>query len=228
MDSLQQWHLIARALFLLTGFTSVLVDAEEMILSPGNSLVLVFPYEDIYKNSIKSWCQGADWSTCMTVVKTDGTEEAVKNGRTTIKDNQTTFQLTVTLENLIEKDTGKYWGIIEKEELRILYYVSLQVLPAALVNASLDDKEDLISVNIIHQMTSTSRPQYTVTTEKSTSIELSSSSFPILDSRSLSYPIYLPFLISVGSKMLIFLCLGFAMYRKNRRSSDHVASETPS
>nr|XP_008102698.1 PREDICTED: CMRF35-like molecule 4 isoform X1 [Anolis carolinensis]XP_008102699.1 PREDICTED: CMRF35-like molecule 4 isoform X1 [Anolis carolinensis] len=230
MDSLLQWHLIAGVLFLLTGFTSALVGPEKVSGFLGNPLSLVCKYEEQFKNNIKCWCKGAQWSSCMNIVKTDGTEQAVRNGRTIIKDNHTNVEFTVTLENLTEKDAGKYWCVIEKIGADIGFPLSIEVLTASAVNASLDDEGDLPTVNIIHQMTSTTRPQDTVTTEKSNSTELIGYSFPSLDSSSLSYRIYLPILISIGLKTLLLLCLGFAMFcmhRKNRGSSDHVASEKP-
>nr|XP_008102700.1 PREDICTED: CMRF35-like molecule 1 isoform X2 [Anolis carolinensis] len=161
MDSLLQWHLIAGVLFLLTGFTSALVGPEKVSGFLGNPLSLVCKYEEQFKNNIKCWCKGAQWSSCMNIVKTDGTEQAVRNGRTIIKDNHTNVEFTVTLENLTEKDAGKYWCVIEKIGADIGFPLSIEVLTASAVNASLDDEGDLPTVNIIHQMTSTTRPQDT-------------------------------------------------------------------
>ncbi|XP_042305913.1 CMRF35-like molecule 1 [Sceloporus undulatus] len=71
----------------------------------------------------------------------------------------------------------------------------------------------------------------TVTTGNSNSPELSEDFFSSLDSSSISYLIYVSFLVSIGLKMPILLCLVLAMgwiYRKKKWSSDQVTSETPS
>ncbi|XP_060616956.1 CMRF35-like molecule 7 [Anolis sagrei] len=71
----------------------------------------------------------------------------------------------------------------------------------------------------------------TVTTEKSNSPKLSHDFFSSLDSSSISYLVYVSFMVSIGLKMPILLCLTFAMgwmYKRDKQSSAQVASETPS
>ncbi|XP_062826652.1 CMRF35-like molecule 7 isoform X1 [Anolis carolinensis] len=129
MGNQLQWHLTVGALFLLTDFTSALVGPEKVPGFLDNPLSLVCTYEKGFKNYIKYWCKGAEWSSCTTIVKTDGTEAVEKKGRTKIKDNQTNFKFTVTLENLTEKDAGKYWCAIERALSDIGVLVTIEVLP---------------------------------------------------------------------------------------------------
>ncbi|XP_060616954.2 CMRF35-like molecule 1 [Anolis sagrei] len=130
MGNQLQWHLTVGALFLLTGFTSALVGPKKVIGFIGRSLFLVCKYEKGYNNYIKYWCKGAEWSSCKTVVETDGSEAVVKKGRTIIKDNHINFEFTVTLEDLTEKDAGKYWCAIERAGPDIGFRVTIEVLPA--------------------------------------------------------------------------------------------------
>ncbi|XP_077184017.1 CMRF35-like molecule 1 isoform X4 [Paroedura picta] len=80
----------------------------------GKSLPVMCSYDNGYQSYNKYWCKGAIWKYCTIVIKTEGSETAVKDGRTSIKDNQTCSCFTVTLENLGEEDAGVYWCAIEK------------------------------------------------------------------------------------------------------------------
>ncbi|XP_038181829.1 CMRF35-like molecule 1 isoform X2 [Arvicola amphibius] len=77
------------------------------------SLTVQCRYGSYWKNYQKYWCQGADWKTCEILVKTD-MEKLVKKGRVSIRDNQTDFIVTVTMEELRISDADIYWCAIEK------------------------------------------------------------------------------------------------------------------
>ncbi|XP_053154921.1 CMRF35-like molecule 1 isoform X2 [Hemicordylus capensis] len=95
----------------------------------GRSLSVVCKYAKGYKNYKKYWCKGADWGSCETVVVTTGTEEEVKDGRTSIKDNLTLSKFTVRLESLAQQDAGIYWCAIERIGTDPGFRVNMTVLP---------------------------------------------------------------------------------------------------
>lgn len=91
---------------------------------------MVCKYDDGYgKQYKKYWCRGSSWNSCETVVKTTGSEAEVKNGRTSIKDNQTLSEFTVRLDNLIQQDAGIYWCAIERRGYDLECAVNIKVLP---------------------------------------------------------------------------------------------------
>uniref|UniRef100_A0A8C2MIH3 Immunoglobulin domain-containing protein n=1 Tax=Cricetulus griseus TaxID=10029 RepID=A0A8C2MIH3_CRIGR len=78
------------------------------------SLTVRCRYKSKWKDYKKYWCQGADWRTCETLVKTDASEKLVKKNRVSIRDNQTDLIFTVTLEDLRISDAGVYWCGIDR------------------------------------------------------------------------------------------------------------------
>ena len=78
------------------------------------SLTVRCRYDSYWKTYKKYWCRGADWSACETLVKTDTSEKSVKMDRVSIRDDQTDFIVTVTMEELRISDTGIYWCAIER------------------------------------------------------------------------------------------------------------------
>ncbi|KAK7805340.1 hypothetical protein U0070_027179, partial [Myodes glareolus] len=77
------------------------------------SLTVRCRYHSKWKNYKKYWCRGADWNTCEILVKTDK-EQLVKKDRVSIRDDQTDFVVTVTMEELRKSDAGVYWCEIER------------------------------------------------------------------------------------------------------------------
>ncbi|XP_066468968.1 CMRF35-like molecule 3 [Tiliqua scincoides] len=96
---------------LIPGYTSSVTSSPEWIGFLGRSLSVVCRYNG-FVNYKKYWCRGASWSSCETVVKTTGSEAEVKDGRTSIKDNQTLSELTVHLDKLTQQDAGIYCSLI--------------------------------------------------------------------------------------------------------------------
>ncbi|KAM9241620.1 adhesion G protein-coupled receptor E4-like [Dugong dugon] len=62
----------------------------------------------------KWWCRGAVWATCKILVKTTGSEQEVKEGRVSIRDDHKKRIFTVTMERLTEDDADFYWCGIEQ------------------------------------------------------------------------------------------------------------------
>ncbi|XP_041492016.1 CMRF35-like molecule 1 isoform X2 [Microtus oregoni] len=77
------------------------------------SLTVRCRYDSSWKDYKKYWCRGADWNKCEILVKTD-MKQLVKKDRVSIRDDQTDFTVTVTIEELRISDAGIYWCAIEK------------------------------------------------------------------------------------------------------------------
>ncbi|XP_006869673.1 PREDICTED: CMRF35-like molecule 1 [Chrysochloris asiatica] len=96
----------------------------------GGSLTVQCQYGPGYQTYIKWWCQGAEWSSCKIVVKTTGSEQEVKNGHASIRDNHKNRIFTVTMENLKEDDEDTYWYGIERIGVDLGEKVKVSIDPA--------------------------------------------------------------------------------------------------
>ena len=92
------------------------------------SLTVRCRYHSKWKNYTKYWCRGADWSACETLVKTDK-EQLVKKDRVSIRDDQTDFVVTVTMEELRISDAGVYWCGIERTGFDPKFKVNVNIGP---------------------------------------------------------------------------------------------------
>nr|XP_048308017.1 CMRF35-like molecule 1 isoform X2 [Myodes glareolus] len=92
------------------------------------SLTVRCRYHSKWKNYMKYWCRGADWSACETLVKTD-MEQLVKKDRVSIRDDQTDFVVTVTMEELRISDAGVYWCGIERTGFDHKFKVNVNIGP---------------------------------------------------------------------------------------------------
>ncbi|XP_057631932.1 CMRF35-like molecule 5 [Chionomys nivalis] len=125
------WLLPALLLFLAGCST-----AQDAITGPNmvsgheqGSLTVQCHYDSSWKNYKKYWCRGADWNTCEILVKTD-MEQLVKKDRVSIRDDQTDFIMTVTMEELRISDAGVYWCAIEKSGYDPYFKVNVNIGPA--------------------------------------------------------------------------------------------------
>ena len=73
------------------------------------SLTVQCRYTSGWKDYQKYWCQGAYWKSCEILAETDASERMVKKNRVSIRDDQTHFIFTVTMEDLRMSDAGIYW-----------------------------------------------------------------------------------------------------------------------
>ncbi|XP_076400130.1 polymeric immunoglobulin receptor-like [Peromyscus maniculatus bairdii] len=94
------------------------------------SLTVQFHYDSSWKNYKKFWCRGAVWRTCKILIQTDASEQLVKKDRVSIRDDQTDFIVTVTMEDLRISDAGIYWCGIEKTGPDITFKVNVNIDPA--------------------------------------------------------------------------------------------------
>ncbi|XP_049996131.1 CMRF35-like molecule 3 [Alexandromys fortis] len=124
--------LLAALLFFLTGCST----AQDAITGPNmvsgheqSSLTVQCRYDSSWKDYKKYWCRGADWNACETLVKTD-MEQLVKKDRVSIRDDQTDFTVTVTMEELRISDGGVYWCAIERSGYDPNFKVNVNIDPA--------------------------------------------------------------------------------------------------
>ncbi|XP_039198807.1 CMRF35-like molecule 1 isoform X1 [Crotalus tigris] len=111
----------------LKGLTTVVRGPSMLEASLGKTLFVMCQYDKDYYNYKKYWCQGSEWQLCKYVVKTDGTEEEKRADRTVIQDNQTQFEFTVRIENILEEDADIYWCAIERNLADFNWKVNITV-----------------------------------------------------------------------------------------------------
>ncbi|XP_035312118.1 CMRF35-like molecule 1 isoform X1 [Cricetulus griseus] len=128
-----QLGLLVPILFWISGCST----AQDAITGPSmvrgqerGSLTVRCRYKSKWKDYKKYWCQGADWRTCETLVKTDASEKLVKKNRVSIRDNQTDLIFTVTLEDLRISDAGVYWCGIDRVGYDHMFKVNVNIDPA--------------------------------------------------------------------------------------------------
>ncbi|XP_052051360.1 polymeric immunoglobulin receptor-like isoform X4 [Apodemus sylvaticus] len=96
------------------------------------SLTVKCRYNSGWKDYQKYWCQGAYWKSCEILVETDASEQMVKKNRVSIRDDQTHFIFTVTMEDLRMSDAGIYWCGITRTGNDHMFEVNVNIDPAAL------------------------------------------------------------------------------------------------
>ncbi|XP_028717485.1 LOW QUALITY PROTEIN: CMRF35-like molecule 3 [Peromyscus leucopus] len=87
-------------------------------------------YDSSWKDYKKYWCQGAVWRTCEILIQTDTSEQLVKKDRVSIRDDQTDFIVTVTMEDLRISDAGIYWCAIQRTGFHPHFEVNVNIDPA--------------------------------------------------------------------------------------------------
>uniref|UniRef100_A0A7M4E2R8 Ig-like domain-containing protein n=1 Tax=Crocodylus porosus TaxID=8502 RepID=A0A7M4E2R8_CROPO len=75
----------------------------------GQSVSVPCQYMEGYQKYRKYWCGGENWGSCSKVVESTGSEDEVRRGRVSLRDNHHLHKFTVTLENLTLEDKGTYW-----------------------------------------------------------------------------------------------------------------------
>ncbi|XP_019398040.1 PREDICTED: CMRF35-like molecule 1 isoform X2 [Crocodylus porosus] len=107
------WLPLAGGIFLLPGYFSVLAaqvtGPGEMRGVLGQSVSVPCQYMEGYQKYRKYWCGGENWGSCSKVVESTGSEDEVRRGRVSLRDNHHLHKFTVTLENLTLEDKGTYW-----------------------------------------------------------------------------------------------------------------------
>ena len=93
------------------------------------SLTVQCRYTSGWKDYQKYWCQGAYWKSCEILAETDASERMVKKNRVSIRDDQTHFIITVTMEDLRMSDAGIYWCGIMRIGHDPMFKVNVNIEP---------------------------------------------------------------------------------------------------
>ncbi|XP_049996120.1 CMRF35-like molecule 1 isoform X2 [Alexandromys fortis] len=122
-------------LVLVLSWISGCSNAQDAITGPNmvsgheqSSLTVRCRYDSYWKDYTKYWCRGSVWKTCEILVKTD-MEQLVKKDRVSIRDDQTDFTVTVTMEELRISDGGVYWCAIERNGFDHKFKVNVNIGP---------------------------------------------------------------------------------------------------
>uniref|UniRef100_W5N1E8 Immunoglobulin domain-containing protein n=1 Tax=Lepisosteus oculatus TaxID=7918 RepID=W5N1E8_LEPOC len=93
-------------LAILSGAHSLTVVGPEEVRSWVHDTVTVHcRYGQSHRDHVKYWCKGRFPASCSALVKTDG---SVTNKRTSISDDQSEGEFTVTMKKLSVEDDGWY------------------------------------------------------------------------------------------------------------------------
>ncbi|XP_078242194.1 CMRF35-like molecule 1 isoform X2 [Pogona vitticeps] len=113
----------------LPEFASALKGPPEVSAFLGWPLSFGCQYEEGFRTHKKYWCKGSIWSSCTTVVETDGTEAEAKVGRTLIQDNHSRLEFTIRLENVSQENAGIYWCGIKQVGYDPGFQIQITALP---------------------------------------------------------------------------------------------------
>ncbi|XP_069489127.1 CMRF35-like molecule 1 [Ambystoma mexicanum] len=109
---------------LLTVFTSGVFAQVIIPRGPGESLTVRCEYGAEYWWSSKTWCRETDQGRCdriLTTAVTGSTSVTHTSGRTKIWDQKTIRVISVTVQDLREEDSGRYWcGVYFSDENKVL------------------------------------------------------------------------------------------------------------
>ncbi|XP_021069586.1 CMRF35-like molecule 5 [Mus pahari] len=94
------------------------------------SLTVQCRYTSDWKEYNKYWCRGAVPSICQFLIETDTPEQLVEKDRVSIRDDQTDFIFTVTMEDLRMSDAGIYWCGIMGTRYDPVFKVKVNIDPA--------------------------------------------------------------------------------------------------
>eukprot|EP00073_Rattus_norvegicus_P039126 XP_008766645.1 PREDICTED: CMRF35-like molecule 5 isoform X3 [Rattus norvegicus] len=109
----------------------LLTGPKEVSSQEQGSLTVRCQYGSWWKDYRKYWCRGAEWSSCKILVETDASECLVKKNRVSMRDNQTNFIFTVTMEDLRMSDAGIYWCGITKAGYDPMFKVHVSIDPGS-------------------------------------------------------------------------------------------------
>uniref|UniRef100_A0A8B9Q1U1 Ig-like domain-containing protein n=1 Tax=Apteryx owenii TaxID=8824 RepID=A0A8B9Q1U1_APTOW len=103
---------------------------------PGGSLSVSCSYEPGYEQHPKYWCRLDFFWLCLTsIIRTNGSEARVTEGRVSIGDNHTARTVTVTLGSVVPADAGWYRCGVART-LRLGLWHAVEVVVSAAVSAT--------------------------------------------------------------------------------------------
>ncbi|XP_059125796.1 CMRF35-like molecule 3 [Peromyscus eremicus] len=214
------WLFPALLLF-LPGFST----AQDPITGPDTvrgqeqgSLTVQFRYDSSWKNKRKFWCRGADWTTCKTLIQTDASEQLVKKDRVSIRDDQTDFIVTVTMEDLRISDAGIYWCAIERIGHDPHFKVNVNIDPETSTKIMSVMAPVLTTTLIVPQVLSSPTHSPTSITETSMSGD-SLLSVSFISCRSLLSSIYFKLLVFLEVPLLLGMLSAVLWVNRPQRCS---------
>ncbi|XP_068424082.1 polymeric immunoglobulin receptor-like [Clinocottus analis] len=115
-----------RVLLILTGLTGIhsITTVRKVSVKAGDSISIPCLYGSQYVNHVKYLCKGFYWSSCSIKVQTRPQGRSTKFS---ISDDKIQKVFTVTVNNLMDKDTGYYWCAVEKDGSDVKEYFHLSV-----------------------------------------------------------------------------------------------------
>ncbi|XP_017453231.1 CMRF35-like molecule 5 [Rattus norvegicus] len=126
------WQISALLFLFLPGYSTaqdLLIGPEKVSGQEQGSLTARCQYASHWKDYSKYWCRGSSWHLCGILVETDASERLVKKNRVSIRDNQTHFIFTVTMEDLRMSDADIYWCGITKVGYDLMSKIHLSIDP---------------------------------------------------------------------------------------------------
>ncbi|XP_072566693.1 polymeric immunoglobulin receptor-like isoform X2 [Paramormyrops kingsleyae] len=76
----------------------------------GGSVTIPCFYDNKYRQYVKYWCRGSDWSSCTPIVRTDSPNIS---DEVSIRDDPDQRVFNVTMNNLTTENSGYYWCGVE-------------------------------------------------------------------------------------------------------------------
>ncbi|KAL1778979.1 CMRF35-like molecule 7 [Sigmodon hispidus] len=174
---------LTAAYFLRGGYST----AQDPITGPNNvrgqergSLTVLCHYDPSWKDYYKYWCQGADWSSCEIVVKSDTSGQLVKKDRLSIRDDQSKSIVTVTMEDLRRSDAGTYWCAIERSGRDPHFEVNVNIDPATEIPTTVMTTTTQVPTSTTQVPTSTTQVPTSTTQVLTSTTQVLTSKAPVL------------------------------------------------
>ncbi|XP_072886838.1 polymeric immunoglobulin receptor-like isoform X2 [Hemitrygon akajei] len=108
-------RLLLNMKFIQLMFTFISISLAAEITGPkqvfgtvGEAVTIRCQYKAYYKHHRKYLCKGSSWRSCR-VIAHSGSQQDGTDRRTTIVDNQTSTEFSITMTQLTIEDTGHYW-----------------------------------------------------------------------------------------------------------------------
>eukprot|EP00073_Rattus_norvegicus_P039065 XP_008766558.1 PREDICTED: CMRF35-like molecule 1 isoform X3 [Rattus norvegicus] len=140
---------------------------EEVSGYEQGSLTVWCRYGSWWKDYSKYWCRGPKRSSCEIRVETDASERLVKENHVSIRDDQTNFTFTVTMEDLRMSDAGIYWCGITKAGYDHMFKVHVSINPATQSPTTVPTTPTTTSTTTIFTVTTTVKETSTLSTQTS-------------------------------------------------------------
>uniref|UniRef100_A0A4W3JJ35 Ig-like domain-containing protein n=1 Tax=Callorhinchus milii TaxID=7868 RepID=A0A4W3JJ35_CALMI len=87
-----------------------LLSGPQMVLGlPGESVTVECQYDVHYRSHEKYWCKGLEQESCVILARIDGLQEEHISRKLFLTDNQTSGVFSVTMNELLMEDAGRYW-----------------------------------------------------------------------------------------------------------------------